>query len=511
MSEPGNEASPDALAPDETSGAAPETPPEAPPETVDVPTPAARPLLQLRFSAVSDVGRVRKDNQDSGYAGPWLLAVCDGVGGAARGDIASSTAVGELRQLDEPPGSADVLDRVNDGIHEAHNAIGAQVDHDPALNGTSTTATVALFDGNRLAIGHVGDSRAYLLRDGELSQLTNDHTFVQSLIDEGRITEAEARVHPHRNLILKALDGLHEVEPDLFALEVVAGDRLFLCSDGACGVLEDDRITELLSDGSPEFTAIELVRASLDAGSSDNVTCVVADVVDPAATAAESPADLPAPQEPLVVGAAADLGRRRPRALFRGHRSGDTGELEPVTAEIPEGIDRAIPADPPLDSEALRYAPQPPPRFVWARRLLAAAVVIGLGWIAVGTAYWWSQQQYYIGEDDGHVVIYRGLNVPGLSSVYRVSDLEIEQLRDSTQEQIRGGDMIFDSFERARDEVTRIGQNARQSDPATDPSTDPSAPTTTSTTAPPASEAPTAPSTQGGAADLTSVAPGGGS
>ncbi|AJR17970.1 PP2C family protein-serine/threonine phosphatase [Pimelobacter simplex] len=523
MSEPGNDSS-DAMAPDELSGTRPDAPTEAaattegPPETVDVPTPAARPLLQLRFSAVSDVGRVRKDNQDSGYAGPWLLAVCDGVGGAARGDIASSTAIGELRQLDEPPGSADVIDRVNDGIHEAHNAIGAQVDHDPALNGTSTTATVALFDGNRLAVGHVGDSRAYLLRDGELSQLTNDHTFVQSLIDEGRITEAEARVHPHRNLILKALDGLHEVEPDLFALELVAGDRLFLCSDGACGVLEDDRITELLSDGSPEFAAIELVRASLDAGSSDNVTCVVADVVDPAATAAESPADLPAPLEPMVVGAAADLGRRRPRALFRGHRSGDTGELEPVAAEIPEGIDHAIPADPPLDAETLRYAPQPPPRFVWARRLLAAAVVLGLAWIAVGTAYWWSQQQYYIGEDDGHVVIYRGVNVPGLSNVYQVSDLQIEQLRDSTQEQIRDGDMTFDSFEGARDEVTRIGANARQSDPATDPTdttdaTDPTETTTSPTTTAPGSdsEAPAAPSTQGGAADLTSVTPGGGS
>ena len=136
-------------------------------------------------------------------------------------------------------------------------------------------------DGQRLAVGHIGDSRAYLLRDGELSQLTNDHTFVQSLIDEGRITEAEARVHPHRNLILKALDGLHDVEPDLFALELVPGDRLFLCSDGACGVLEDDRLTELLSEGTPEFSSIELVRASLDAGSSDNVTCVVADVVDP--------------------------------------------------------------------------------------------------------------------------------------------------------------------------------------------------------------------------------------
>ena len=478
---------------------APDVPAEAP----------ARPLLQLRFHAVSDVGRVRRDNQDSGYAGPWLLAVCDGVGGAARGDIASSTAIGELRQLDEPPGSADVIDRVNDGIHEAHIAIGSQVDHDPALNGTSTTATVALFDGNRLAVGHVGDSRAYLLRDGELSQLTNDHTFVQSLIDEGRITEAEARVHPHRNLILKALDGLHEVEPDLFALELVAGDRLFLCSDGACGVLDDARLTELLADGSPEFAAIELVRASLDAGSSDNVTCVVADVVDPALTPAAPDSPPPPPLEPMVVGAAADLGRRRPRALFRGHRSGDTGELEPITAEIPEGIGHPaqLVRDDPIDPEALRYAPQAPPRYVWARRLLGAAVVLGLVWVALGTAYWWTQQKYYVGEDNGYVVIYRGVNVPGLSNVYEVSDLKLDQLRDSTQDQIRDGDMIFDSFARARDEVTRIGQNARvtPSDTTPSPSTTPTSPTSpTSPTGPT-----TAPTTPSGAADLTGATPGG--
>ncbi|TWG99024.1 protein phosphatase [Nocardioides sp. J9] len=416
-------------------------------DTVDAPARPPRPQLTLDFYAVSDVGRVRKDNQDSGYAGPWLLSVCDGVGGAARGDIASGTAVNELRQLDEPPGSADVLDRVNDGLHEAHVAIGHQVDQDPSLNGTSTTATVALFDGSRLALGHVGDSRAYLLRDGELSQLTNDHTFVQSLIDEGRITEVEARVHPHRNLILKALDGLHDVEPDLFALELVPGDRLFLCSDGACGVLDDARMTEILKDGSPEFCAIEMVRASLEAGSSDNVTCVVADVTEAAPDAGA--------RDPMVVGAAADLRQRRPRALFRGHRSGDTGELEPVAAEIPEGIDYAIHADPPVDPEAMRYAPQAPPRFIWPRRLLALAVLVGLAWMVVGTAYWWSQRQYYVGEDDGVVVIYRGVQVPGLSSVHEVSDIDVADLPDGLARTIQDG-IAADDYASAREKVQQI-------------------------------------------------------
>ena len=309
--------------------------------------------MRLHYAAISDVGRVRKDNQDSGYVGPWLLAVCDGVGGAARGDIASSTAIQQLRRLDEQP-SEDLLGQVAGALHRAHDRIGELVDEDPALNGTSTTATVALFDGTRLGMGHVGDSRAYLFRNGAITQLTKDHTFVQTLIDEGRITEEESRVHPHRNLILKALDGIHEAEPDLFHVELAAGDRLLLCSDGASGSLADGRLADILSTGGPDYAAVELVRASLEAGSTDNVTCLVADVVD---------GDDPVPDDmaPVIVGAAADLRRKRGAmgGLFRGHRSGDTGELEAVNAEIPDDVDFAISTDP-IDPEEARYAPAPP-------------------------------------------------------------------------------------------------------------------------------------------------------
>lgn len=445
-------------------------PPDGP--TVDAPEQETLPVpddvigderdaLRLSYYAISDVGRVRKDNQDSGYAGPWLLAVCDGVGGAARGDIASSTAVNELRQLDERPGSADLLTRVTDGLHEAHESIASQVDQDPALSGTSTTATVALFDGHRIAIGHIGDSRGYLYRAGELSQITTDHTFVQSLIDEGRITEEEARIHPHRNLILKALDGLHEVEPDLFAIALAPGDRVFLCSDGACGVLDDNRMADILSSGSPEFAAIELVRASLDAGSSDNVTCVVADVLTEEEAAADPAYD---ELEPMVVGAAAELKRRMPRGIFRGHRSGDTGELEPIEAEIPEGIGYAIVDDPPVDPEAYRYAPLAPRRYTWARRAMAVAVLLGLAWVALASAYWWTQQQYYIGEHDGQVAVYRGIDgVPGLSSVYRTSDLSVDDLPDAAQSDVEEG-IAADSYEDATDIVHNLAERMMPAD-----------------------------------------------
>ncbi|WP_182525137.1 PP2C family protein-serine/threonine phosphatase [Nocardioides dongkuii] len=396
-------------------------------------------MLRLQYAALSDVGRVRRDNQDSGYAGPWLLTVCDGVGGAARGDIASSTAVQQLRRLDEQP-TDDLLGAVAGALHRAHDRIAELVDEDPSLNGTSTTATVALFDGQRVGIGHVGDSRAYLLRDGQLRQLTTDHTFVQSLIDEGRISEEEARVHPHRNLILKALDGVREAEPDLFVLELAEGDRLLLCSDGASGVLDDARLADILGSGTPDYAAVELVRASLEAGSSDNVTCIVADAVASDGTPA---VDLDGePLQPMLVGAAAEL-RRKPtgRALFRGHRSGDTGELDPVP-DLPDEVPYAIPADP-LDPEEARYAPRPPGRFWWLRRLLVLLAVVGVLWIAAAAAWSWSQHQYYVAERDGEVVVFRGVNadLPGisLSEPYETTNVDIDRLADTYQDQLRDG------------------------------------------------------------------------
>lgn len=403
--------------------------------------------LRLDYSAISDVGRVRRDNQDSGYAGPWLLAVCDGVGGAVRGDLASSTAVGVIRRLDTAP-SEDLLGQVAGSLHRAHDRIGELVDEDPSLNGTSTTATVALFDGHRLGMGHVGDSRAYLLRRGEITQLTHDHTFVQSLIDEGRITEEESRSHPHRNLILKAIDGIREAEPDLFVVALEPGDRVLLCSDGASGVLTDDRLGDILGSGTPDFAAVELVRASLEAGTTDNVTCVVAEVVG-------AGQDISADQ-PLLVGAAAELPRRAQGgdptgSTFRGHRSGDTGEIPGVDDRQGEG-----PGDPArtrdVDPEAVRYAPRAPGRHAWLRRLLVLVTVVGIAWMAGAAAWHWSQQQFYVGEYDGVVTIYRGLNtdVPGLdlSSPYETTDVSTDRLSDYDAKQVREG-MEADSLDDA--------------------------------------------------------------
>jgi protein phosphatase len=422
--------------------------------------------LRLEYAATSDVGRVRKDNQDSGYAGPWLLSVCDGVGGAARGDIASSTAIQQLRRLDEPPGADhtedDLLGLVSGALHRAHDRIGELVEEDPALSGTSTTATVALFDGERLAVGHVGDSRAYLFRDGAVSQITHDHTFVQTLLDEGRISEEESRTHPHRNLILRALDGTRELEPDLFTVDLHPRDRIMLCSDGVSGVLPDGRLADVLSTGSADFAAVEMVRVALEAGSTDNVTCIVADVLD---ETTDQPVN---GHEPLLVGAVAELRRKGTfggavTGLFRGHRMGDPGELEPVPAYDEEFADE-LPADAiAADPEEARYALHPPRRFPWLRRLFVLLAVLGVLWIAAAAGWSWTQSQWFVGEKDGQVTIYRGVHTTllgvDLYTPYQTSDLQLDQLADVYQQQVEDG-LHQDSLAAARQKIRDLQADA---------------------------------------------------
>lgn len=348
--------------------------------------------LSLRFAATSDVGRVRRDNQDSGYVGPHLLVVADGVGGAARGDIASSATVDTLRKLDEVPSrgaDAEALGAIAATIHLAHDRLAEIVESHAELDGTSTTLTAAIFDGAELAIGHVGDSRGYLLRDGVLRQLTSDHSLVQSLVDEGRITAEEARVHPHRNLILKAIDSVHEPEPDLFTVPIQARDRILFCSDGCSGVLDNDTLAALLVGDSLDQISAGLVRAALEAGSTDNVTVVLAEAVD--GTADE-------PAAPIVVGAAAVTPHLQIPDTSTGNLTeNDLEDLSQVS----------------LDPETIRYAPLPPPRRLWLRRLILIVLVVVLIGGGGYAGYSYSQTKYFVSPKDHstQVFLYRGVDV----------------------------------------------------------------------------------------------------
>ncbi|MFM8530405.1 MAG: PP2C family protein-serine/threonine phosphatase, partial [Ilumatobacteraceae bacterium] len=203
--------------------------------------------LGLRYAARSDVGMVRRENEDSGYASPRLLVVADGMGGHAAGELASATAVATLAEVVDGDGDpGETLASLAAGVHAAGVSIGQVVIDNPDLVGMGTTATALSFidEGStaRVAVVHVGDSRGYLLRAGDLTRITHDHTYVQTLIDAGRISEDEAAAHPRRSLIMRAIDGLQPADPDLSVIEARAGDRFLLCSDGLTGVVSDEEL-----------------------------------------------------------------------------------------------------------------------------------------------------------------------------------------------------------------------------------------------------------------------------
>ncbi len=400
--------------------------------------------LSLRFAAVSDVGRVRKKNDDSGFAGPHFLMVADGMGGAPAGDLASSLAVQTMRRLDAPAPD-DLLEALAGAVHRANDRLSEAIEEDSGVEGMGTTIDAVLFDGERIGVAHLGDSRAYLWRDGELLRLTSDHTWVQSLIDEGRITEDEAKVHSHRSLLLKVLDGRHDNDPDLTLYDVQAGDRILLCSDGLSSFVPHDRLERVLSIGTNESVCAELLTLALENMSNDNITVVLADVVDEAA------ADPGA--EPLVVGAASEHPRAWSRLRGWAHRE------EPEDAML-------LPED--IDPEELRYAPREPKRYRWIFRGVVAAVILAIIATVSVSSYNWSQTQYYVSSADGKVAIFQGVqaDLPGikLHHVYELQDVTLSQLPSYRRSQVVDGLSASDLAD-ARAIVDRLRTFARNCEP----------------------------------------------
>ena len=236
--------------------------------------------LTLRYAARSDRGLVRDGNQDSVYAGPRLLAVADGMGGMAAGDVASNIVIAALAPLDEDvPGDA-ILDLLRATVTSANEQLRGAVVESPELEGMGTTLTALLFSGSRAGMVHIGDSRAYLLRDGEFTQITKDDTYVQMLVDEGRISPEEAGSHPQRSLLTRAMDG-SDIEPEYSVRQIVRGDRYLLCSDGLSGVVSADTIADTLRQyADPQQCVERLVSLALRGGGPDNITAIVADATD---------------------------------------------------------------------------------------------------------------------------------------------------------------------------------------------------------------------------------------
>jgi len=378
--------------------------------------------IALRYAARSDVGLVRAENQDSGYAGPHLLVVADGMGGHAAGDVASSIAIGEMVGLDdESPGADSALDLLAKALHTANRELREAMQRQPELRGMGTTVTALLRTGSKIAVAHIGDSRAYLLRDGTLTQITHDHSFVQSLIDEGRITEEEAQTHPQRSLVTRVLTGQDEDKPDLAMREAHIGDRYLVCSDGLSGFVARETIQENLVQAQPPgVTADRLVELAMRAGAPDNVTCLIGDIVD--LNRGQAP---PTAQE--VVGAAAE------------HRITTTRAVPLTPAAKAAALSReasGTAANEARQAESRTLADHEPRSSRWRWLKVASMVVLVLVAVAGGTyaAYSWSQHQYYVGESGGHVAIYQGVSQNigpwQVSHVVDQSDIALGDLPD---------------------------------------------------------------------------------
>ncbi|GHA57194.1 protein phosphatase [Streptomyces sp. 2114.2] len=240
---------------------------------------ATPPALGMRYAAASDTGLVRESNQDTAYAGSRLLAVADGFGD--EGAPASAAAVESLRRLESGGVPADgLLNVLADAVEEAERAVHDAVGSGPARQQAGTTLTAMLWTGSQLGLVHIGDSRVYLLRDGELFQITHDHTVVQSMVDEGRITPEEAASHPQRSLLVRALGRGADATAEMRLQDARPGDRYLLCSDGLSAVVPGEEIRRVLAaPGEPGATVRELVALANGSGGPDNVSCVVADVV----------------------------------------------------------------------------------------------------------------------------------------------------------------------------------------------------------------------------------------
>jgi protein phosphatase len=419
-------------------------------------------VLMLRSAARSDVGLVRAGNEDSGYAGDELLVVADGMGGHAAGELASAAAIATMSEV-EPAGlgDAEALERLSEAVVSTSERIADVVSANPELAGMGTTLTALAWLGGdppRVAVLHVGDSRAYLLRDGELRQITRDHTYVQTLIDSGRITAEEAAYHPRRNLLMRAIDGVHPAEPDVSVREARKGDRYLVCSDGLSGYVTDARIAELLALADPTAAVTALVDAALEAGAPDNVTCVVADVV-----LADEATDVDAP---VVVGAAGEIRNREqlPGLTFPTDAQIDTrpANVVKVTTRSSTGDSGVAPIADVYHEEQRGPGARRRVRMRWVVAALAVLAILAGTLVATLT---WARGQWYVGESGGYVAIYNG--VPGslgpisLSSVQETSTVTVDSLPDFEAMQVEAT-IPTDTLAEAQQVVQRLSERAAQ-------------------------------------------------
>ncbi len=419
--------------------------------------------LYFDFAAHSDVGCVRRKNDDSGYAGRHFAVVADGMGGHVGGDVASASTVLDLVHLDRPD-----IEEPNtilaDEIQSANIILNELVEQNPKLSGMGTTVSAILLDGSKLHLAHIGDSRAYRLRDGEWEQITKDHTFVEKLLAEGRITEDEAKIHPHRNVIMRVLgDSDASPELDMSVIPATAGERWMLCSDGVNAVVSEEETEEIVrSAATPREAADRLVERTLELGSPDNVTVAVVDIVDDADKPLSeefSNIEIPTPDTGQIeVARGGDLAANqallrhamanRPHELVGAAQlATESGQIPIVTQRSGERRAAALLQHRSTERErqlALAALDEEPPRRRFAWVLPTTLVVLVLILLTGGyLGYAWTQTQYYVGVHQGKVAMFKGISQDlgpiKMSSVDTESKIPLEALPEYTQTQLKSG------------------------------------------------------------------------
>ncbi len=388
--------------------------------------------MKLVYSVKSDVGRVRDGNEDSYILSSPLFVVADGVGGHVAGEVASQTAVEVIREsLEDDPVAH--LDDLAHTVKKANAAIWDRAQEDSSLSGMGTTCTLMVVDGSTAHIAHVGDSRAYLLRDDELSQITEDHTLVARMVKEGRLAPDEAQHHPQRSIITRALGLSEEVEVDLLTIELRDGDRVLLCSDGLSDMIDNEQIHDTLAHGDDAAAAAErLVDLANESGGEDNITVVVVDARGNGGGSAPPPP----PGGPHDTSEA-------PRHATR------------------QGAPEAPAAPPP------RRAAHPEARGSRRGRKLVAALIVLLLILGGGyaAARWALQNSWYIGTgNNGRVTIYQGIpdEIAGLSfsDPIRETTISTNELPDFLANNVHDG-IKATSLTDAQTRVANLRERAR--------------------------------------------------
>jgi PPM family protein phosphatase len=373
--------------------------------------------LILRYAVRSDLGLVRTNNEDSVYAGPRLLAIADGMGGHAAGEVASKIVIGALEGLDEDRPVADLMGMLRTAVLDANRRIAEAVAKTKALEGMGTTLTALRFSGRQVGLVHVGDSRGYVMRGDQLSQITHDDTYVQHLVDAGKLTPDEAKEHPRKSVILRALLGT-EVEPDVSIREARAGDRYLLCTDGLSDVVTAQTMLETLRIADPQESADRLVELALRGGGPDNVTVIVADVLESRRN--DHVDDLPVIAGAFVDPSAADVSGADSAAERAARMS------RPPAGDRPGDSNKAVGRH----------------RWPWRTALVAAAVVaVLIGALAIG--YRATQSYYFVGRDGTEVAIFRGVNTQfgplKFFNVFKNTDIAITDLQPAVRDQVQAG------------------------------------------------------------------------